>query len=126
MRKGQITQNPFAARREVQKNLATIVAISSAVQKAVSFEAVHQFHRAVMLDLQPFGEDANCGGVSRGKAFQRKQRLKLLRFDACVAGGMLRQVQKAAQFIAKLRQRAIIECPLQSGSPKFTLYRNTM
>ena len=61
-----------------------------------------------MLNQQPLGQHSDGRDAMRGQAFDRQQRLVLLRLDA---GGMrqpLTEIQEAANFVAEIRECLVI------------------
>ncbi len=72
-------------------------------------QPVCQFNRAVMLDLQALGKQADGGVRGSRQSFDGQQRLVLLRFDSGSARGLFAQVLEAPDFITELRERAIVD-----------------
>jgi hypothetical protein len=78
-----------AGRLKSDQNAAPVLTRAIAADQAASFQAVHQFHSAVMLQRQPFRQDCYGGMHWAGKALNRQQELILLRFKpGMVSGGI--------------------------------------
>jgi hypothetical protein len=127
MRKGNPPENSFSARRQMQKHSPPVRARARALQQAVRLEPVHEFHGAVMLDLQPLRQIAHRGVVAVGQALYGQEGLVLLRLDACGSNSLLAQILKSADFVTKIGKRLIVNslfCSCIQGSEK--LYRTAM
>src|SRR2546421_231996 len=66
-------------------------------------EAVDQLHRRVMAHEQPRGERVDRGGRPRLERLELEQRHVLLGLDPRRAGGLLADLQEAADLIAEVR-----------------------
>ena len=62
-----------------------------------------------MLDLQPLRERAHGGLLRARQTLNRQKRLMLLGLDAGRARSLLAEIYESANFVAKLRERLIIE-----------------
>ena len=89
---------------ERQKHFPPIFAGPYAPDKPGSRQTVHQFDRAVVLNLQPFGKLADRRPHITRQAFQSQHELMLPWFQARGACGVLAERQKAAYLITQLRQ----------------------
>ena len=108
MRRSQQLQQRFSATREGQHDFAAVRHAARAPYQALPFQAIYQFHRAVMLNQQPLGQHPDRSHPVGGQAFDSQQRLVLLRLDARGAHGVLAEIQEAANFEAKVRERLVI------------------
>jgi hypothetical protein len=109
MRKSDLAKNFVSAAGEPQQNLTSIFATAHSFQKAVYFKTIDEFHGAVVLDLKPFGKDANGGVTRNGQPLDGKQSLILLGLDASGTRGLLAQILETAHFVTKLRESAVVE-----------------
>lgn len=75
----------------------------------MGFEAVGEFHGAVMLDLQSFGEYSYRRFGRVRESPDCEQSLILLRLNARSAGSLLAQILKAPNFVTKFGERPVIE-----------------
>src|SRR5581483_5897118 len=92
-----VTQREFAQGflsfgRELQQNL----------------QPVCEFHRAVMLNLQPIGDLAHAPANAVGKTFQRQHELILLRLQSRFPGRFLAEAKKTADLIPKFGHALVV------------------
>ena len=107
--KRDLSQNFLAAMRQPQQNIAAVRAAACPLQQPMSLQAVHQLHRAVMLDLQPFGKHSD-GRLGCGRQpLDRKQGLILLRLNAHSPCSLLAQVLEPPNFVTEFRERSVVE-----------------
>ena len=112
VRKGQAAHDCLPAAGDAQQNFPPVISAAHAFEQAVEFEPIDEFYRAVVMDLQPFGEQAHGRRATVGQAFNGQQCLKLLRLDTGIARRLLGQIQKTSEFVTELRERTIIELRL--------------
>jgi hypothetical protein len=62
-------------------------------------EAIHQFHSAMMLDLQALSNFGNSRTPARWQSFQRQHELVLPRFQSNAARILLTKMQEAANLM---------------------------
>ena len=74
------------------------------LDKAAGREPVHQLNRAVMPNLQPFGQLADPWAYRSRQPLQSKHELMLARLKTSHAGSLLTEVKKTAELIAQFRQ----------------------
>jgi len=109
MRKRKALEEAFAARGDAQQDFARVGVASGAFEQSLRFEAAAQFNRAMVANLQALGERANGGGQRGRQSFQGKQSLVLLGLDAGGAGGILAEIQEAADFVAESRESPVVD-----------------
>lgn len=116
-----------AGRRELHQHLAAILPAARAPHQPALFQPVNQFHRAVVLDLKPFGEKADRGSLLCRNAFHGKQCLILLRLESGGARVALAEVQIPPNRIPERGQRLVVESRSAGlGHIRVRLYRNPM
>lgn len=126
MRDGKLLKQFRATARDAQYNLAAIGATADSLEQSVSLQTIRQLDRAVMLDLQPLGKHADGGFLCAQQAFNRQQRLMLLWLEARGASGLLAEIYKTPDLVAKFRQCLIIETGMRACfHGHLTLYRIT-
>lgn len=119
MRERKLRQQFRAAWCKRQQNFAAVGAAARAPQQTASFEAVHQFDGAVMLDLQAFRERAHSGLLRVRQTLNRQKRLMLLGLDAGRARSLLAEIYESANFVSELRERLIVEFVLRALIHRF-------
>src|SRR5271156_454601 len=67
-----------------------------------------------MLNLQPFGQYADCRDVVIGQRLDHEQRLMLMRLDAGGARGLFAEIQEAANFVAKVGECEVVNLSARS------------
>jgi hypothetical protein len=107
VKKGQFPQDPFAFRRQMEKNLAAILIAVPSGDGAACNQAIRQFDGAVVAKREPGRERADSGARAFRQPFDCKQKLVLLRLDSIRPGGFFAEVKEAADFIAELRYLAV-------------------
>jgi hypothetical protein len=114
MVKRQLAKDSLAPGGERNQNLSAILATGVPPHQACGRKTVDEFDRTVMPDLKPLGELADPGTRAFGQTFQSQHELMLLRFEACITGRLLAEVEKAAQLITDFRQGFIVGCGARS------------
>ena len=104
----KLLEDVFSLRGECDKDFALISFIAGAYNETALNEAINQFDRAMMLDLQAFGQLTDGGLAPARQAFQGEQQLVLLRLKAARTNGLFTQTEKATKLVAKLGQRLVI------------------
>lgn len=105
MMQRQIPENPFAPWCELEQNLAAVLPTTAALDKSAGRQAVGEFYRAVVLNLQPFCQLANPWSYAGRQPFQRQHQLMLAGFKPSVARGLLAEMQKRANLVPQFGQR---------------------
>ena len=108
VRQGNLAQQLFSARGQAEHDRATIFLGARTADQALGLQAIGQFHRTVMLNLQAFGKDADGGNPVRRQALDRQQSLMLLGFQARIARCLLAEIQETPDFVAKVRQGTVV------------------
>lgn len=108
MREGEFTQGRAAGRGEANPDFALIVLARAAGYGTGLFQAVDQFHRAVMLDEEAGSEFADGGIDIIGKAVEGEHELVLLRLNAVFLSGHVAEVKEAANLSSEFRKVAIL------------------
>jgi hypothetical protein len=127
MRQRNTSQLSIPARRKLHQHLPPVHPATRPPNQPALFKPVHQFHRAVMLNLQPFGKKANRGFLRCRDALNSQQRLILLRFQASSASIALAEIQIPANRVPKFRERLKIKSVSAGrGHIQTRLYRNPM
>src|SRR5690242_4663912 len=99
----EAAEHPRAGTREVNDDLATVVGAGRPSHIAVSRQPVHEFNRAVMLQLEPGGKLAD-GGLHVGwQAFDGEQNLVLLWLELVASRLLLAEMKIAADLVPKVR-----------------------
>src|SRR5215831_11561808 len=96
MEQGEFTQYSFAATCELQQHLAPVLRAALAVHQPPSFQAVHQFDRTVMLNLQALGNSRDFGTHIARQTLEGEEKLVLTRFQTGSASGSFTEPQEAA------------------------------
>ncbi len=109
MREREAFEEAFTARGDTQQDFAGVGTAAGAGEQSFGFEAAAQFDCAVVADLQALGESANGGRHSRWQSLESEQSLMLLRLDAGGAGGVLAEIQEAADFVAESCEGLIVD-----------------
>ena len=100
----KLHQQSFGAWCQVQLHLAPVAAVPRAPDPPPCFQSSAQLDGAVMADLHTLRQHSDSG-IDFGPAFDRQQRLMLLRVDACLAGRPFTKIQEAPYLVAKIGQR---------------------
>lgn len=90
----QLIQQLDAVRGQCDVDLTAIFGGGGAGDKFLRRQPVHKPNRAVVPDLQPLGKLAYCYVVPTRKAFNRQQRLMLLRRKPHLLRSLFTEVQK--------------------------------
>lgn len=98
----------FSPRSHLNQHLASISIATASCRESSLDQAVHQFHRAVMPDLEPLGESPNRRPLSLGEAFDGKQELVLLRFEAGGPRFSFAEGEKAPDLMPELSQGFVV------------------
>jgi hypothetical protein len=57
-----------------------------------------------MLNMKPFGQNADGCNLTRGQPLDRQQSLVLMRLDSCDARSRFAEIQEAADFVAEISE----------------------
>lgn len=101
--KREFAEDFLAFRCERQQDFAAIIPGSRAMHKPSRFEAVHQFHRAVVADLHAIGQFADARPHPGRHAFNRQHQLILSALEPCLLDHLFAEVKKAADLIPEFR-----------------------
>jgi hypothetical protein len=96
---GELFQFRLPTRSELNQHLPPVRRRPRSQNQATLRQSVHEFHRAVMLDLQSLSQHADAWLVQTPN---RQQQLVLLRLDSSRARGLLAEVQKPPDLVANL------------------------
>src|SRR5579863_901103 len=108
MVQGEIPQEFLAPGAESEQNFAAVAVAALAMDVTSGGQPVHEFHSAVMLNLQAFGQFAHKRRHAGWKPFQRKHQLMLMGLQTGSACRLFAEAQKAANLVAEFRQRLIV------------------
>jgi len=123
MKEREERQKVLPPRRELHQHEPAVVLGSNPPDEAAGLHAIHEFHGAVVLDLQALRQDTDRRLPTLWHALQGEEQLVLLWFKARRAGGSFAEMQEAATFIAKLGQRLILHGGELFGGHAVRLYR---
>jgi hypothetical protein len=115
MRNGELLQEFLSAESESQQHFATVLLAARTSDKTLGLKPVGQLNRAVMLNLETLGQHADRGNVVSGQAFYHQQCLMLVRLDAGSTRGVFAEVQEAADFVAEISERGIVDASLSTA-----------
>jgi hypothetical protein len=108
MRQCQPAKDRAAGRSQADPNFALVVGAASPRDGARGLQAIHQFHRAVMLQEETRGNLPNGGPYTLGKTLHGQQELMLLRLDAMLLRGSFTEMQKLPDLAAELGEIAVL------------------
>jgi hypothetical protein len=94
--------------RERQEDLATVILSLLSFPISPSGKPVHQFHRAVVPDLQPLCQFSNPRARSARKAFQSQHQLMSAGFKSYFANSKLTEVKKASDMVPQVGQGLVV------------------
>ena len=104
----KLAQHGRAGGRQPHDYLAAVLLAEFAGHVPMLFQAAHQLHSAVMLELQPFGQFADgCLGAIR-QSLDRQQKLVLLRFHPQRTNLFFAEAKKAPDLMPELSQSAVL------------------
>jgi hypothetical protein len=128
MRPRKPLQQFLSAAGQLEQDLAMIDFTSHPPDQAFLLQPVAKLHGAMVLYLKPLCQSANCRGLVRRQAVDGKKRLVLVRLNTCVSRCPFTEIQKAANFVAKVAQRLKSRrvMVLVGHLLFFVLYRNTI
>lgn len=109
MRQRERVQDACAAGRQPQQNFAVIGRAVGASDQAAGDETVTQFDRGVMTDLEALGQRTDSYFRCAPTSLDGQQGLVLLRLAACAPGSAFTEIEEAADFVAKIGERAVID-----------------
>jgi hypothetical protein len=115
MRHGKLLQEFLSAESKSQQDLATIRLAARASDKTSELKAVRQFNCAVMLNLQALGQHADRCDLVSGQPLYHQHCLVLMRLDSRSSRGVFAEVQEAADSVAELSKRRVIDAALSPG-----------
>ena len=104
MRKAECPQESLSAESNLQHYLAAILLAARTPDQAFGLQTVCQFNRTVMLNLQPFGQNADRCNLAGRQPLDRQQSLVLMRLDSCDARSRFAEIQEAADFVAEISE----------------------
>jgi hypothetical protein len=122
MRNRELLQEFLSAESKSQQNLSTVRLAARTSEKTLGLKPVHQFNCAVMLNLQTLGQHSDRGNLISGQSFYHQQCLMLVRFNSHSTRGVFAEVQKAADFVAEISKRRVIDASLSPGSLAHDIY----
>ncbi len=96
----------FGSKRE--QHLAAVVLGPRAVDKSSPFQAIYQFHGAVVADLHAIGQFADSWTNPGRHALDRQHELVLAALQPRLFYRLLAEMEEAADLVAELRQRLVI------------------
>jgi len=105
----------FAVAGQLDEYLAPVVGAAQAAEQTALDQAIDQFHRAVMLELHPFGQNSDGRFKVLRQTSNREQQLMLLWLDAGFARCVFAETQEATDLIAKFRHGFEIRRGLRSA-----------
>jgi hypothetical protein len=93
----------------MDQNLPPIPGRTRARDQSALRQPFHQLARAVMLELDPLGQNSDARLLSRlNNTLDREQQLMLLRLDPGGARRLFAKVEKPPDLVAELRQSSVI------------------
>jgi hypothetical protein len=111
----QPAQQLFSPRSYIHVHLAAVFRGAFAPEKSPFLHAVYQFHGAVVLDLQPFGQAANGWLLIRRQSAQRQHAHVLLRLEADRPRHLLAVIQIPPDQKSELRKCLIFSSARESA-----------
>jgi len=94
MKNRKLVQQFLAMLSELDEDLAAVLVAVTPPYRAAGYQAIHEFHRAVMSQKQLLRESGYSRARAGGQAFDGKQKLMLVRFDALGASGFFAEMQE--------------------------------
>ncbi len=88
--------------------LPQVLTVPNAFDEAPMLEPIDQPHSTVVSDQQSVGEHPHSGAVGFGQGLDRQQELVLLGLESLFPGGVVAEVKKPADLIAKSPQRLVV------------------
>src|SRR5882724_13248617 len=104
----QLPQHLFALGSETQQYLTPIFTRAVSPHQPAGGQPVHEFDRAVVLDLHSFSQCPDSRAHSGRQALEHQHQLVLLRFQAHFPGSLFTEAKKQANLIAQFRQCLIV------------------
>jgi hypothetical protein len=104
MRKAECPQESLSAESNLQHYLAAILLAARTPDQAFGLQTVCQFNRTVMLNLQPFGQNADRCNLAGRQPLDRQQSLVLMRLDTRRTRSRFAEIQEAADFVAEISE----------------------
>jgi hypothetical protein len=89
----------FAVASQLDQDLPFVVGSPQPEQETPFDESIDELHRAVVLELHPFGQHADSWFDPLRKASYGQKQLVVLRFDAGVARGIFAKTEKTADLV---------------------------
>jgi len=109
MARSELFQFRLSARRQMDEHLPPVRWRTGAGDQTALCQPVYQFACAVVLKLQPFGENPDARLLSRlDNTLDREQQLMLLRLDPGSSRRLFAEVEKPPDLVAKLGQSRVI------------------
>jgi len=112
----QLLEDSFAAMAELNEDLAAILGGRFTNDQLLHHQPINQSNRAVVAELQSFGQLAHGDPVARGKTLDGQQGLMLLRRNASRHGGSFAETEEPPERVAKRGQRFILRFVNSPGS----------
>lgn len=113
MRDGKSLEQLFASARDAEIHSAGVIPAAGAANPPVRLQAMAELDGGVMTDLQPLRKRTDRSLEFRRAAGDREKRLMLLRLDARCVRRSFAEIQEAANFVAKVRERFVIDFGLR-------------
>lgn len=89
-------------------HLAPVFPASTAGDEAFPGQTVHEFDRAMVLNLKALRQIGDAWSAVVGFPFDGKHQLVVLRFQPCFPGSFLAKAQETAKLVAELRQGLVV------------------
>jgi len=108
MMEREFAEDSFSFGGECEQNFAAVLLSARTVDEATGFEAVDQFHGAVVADLHTVGQFADAGADALGHALDGEHELVLSAFKAGVLYDLLAEVEEAANLVTEFRECLVV------------------
>lgn len=108
MMQREFGEHLFSLGGKRKQHFATIILCPGAVNKSSRFQAIYQFHGAVVADLHAIGHIANSRTQSGGYSLDRQHELILASLQTCFFYRFLTEVEKPPDLKSELGQCLII------------------
>lgn len=106
---GKAPKQLFTPHSHLDQDLASVDIATASCRESSLDQAIHQFHGAVMADLETFGENPNGRTLSLGEALDGKQELVLLGLEASGPRFAFAEREEATDLIPKLGQGMVVD-----------------
>ena len=105
MNQGQFSKRLLAPGGDFQNDVAPVLVILALSDHAARFKPARKFDGTVMTEVQSPGDVSDGGPQTFREAFQREQKLVLLRAKALRLRCLFTEMKKPADLISKFGQR---------------------